>query len=52
MNLAPATPLRRTAVSAGVLATGLLCLLPPAPTASAHGTVIAPETRNYGCLQP
>ncbi|GAA2117645.1 lytic polysaccharide monooxygenase [Kitasatospora saccharophila] len=41
--------LRRTAVSAAVLSTSMLTLLPLAPTASAHGTVTSPPTRNYGC---
>ncbi|MGD9485421.1 lytic polysaccharide monooxygenase auxiliary activity family 9 protein [Streptomyces sp. TRM70308] len=51
MNLAPATRSRRTALGATVLATSMLGLLAQAPAVSAHGTVIAPETRNYGCLQ-
>ncbi|MCX2970111.1 MULTISPECIES: lytic polysaccharide monooxygenase auxiliary activity family 9 protein [Streptomyces] len=51
MNLAPATTSRRTALGATVLATSMLGLLAQAPAVSAHGTVIAPETRNYGCLQ-
>lgn len=51
MNRASSGTTRRTALSAGVLATSVACLLPLAPTASAHGTVITPQTRNYGCLQ-
>ncbi|MFI1371099.1 lytic polysaccharide monooxygenase [Streptomyces longwoodensis] len=51
MNRAPATTSRRTALGAAALATTLLGLMAQAPTASAHGTVIAPQTRNYGCLQ-
>ncbi|MFJ8807098.1 lytic polysaccharide monooxygenase [Streptomyces sp. NPDC102490] len=51
MNRLPATTAGRTALGATVLATSLLGLLAGAPTAAAHGTVITPETRNYGCLQ-
>jgi chitin-binding protein len=51
MNRASATGARRTALAAAALATTLLGLMAQAPTASAHGTVIAPQTRNYGCLQ-
>jgi chitin-binding protein len=51
MNRVPATAAGRTALGAAVLATSLIGVLAQAPTAAAHGTVIAPETRNYGCLQ-
>ncbi|MGW0549596.1 lytic polysaccharide monooxygenase [Streptomyces altiplanensis] len=50
MNRVPATLSRATALGSAVLATALLGVV-QAPTTSAHGTVIAPETRNYGCLQ-
>ncbi|MFH9391964.1 lytic polysaccharide monooxygenase [Streptomyces sp. NPDC017413] len=50
MNRIPTTLSRVVALSSAALATALLGVI-QAPAASAHGTVIAPETRNYGCLQ-
>jgi chitin-binding protein len=50
MHRIPATLSRVVALSSAVLATALLGVI-QAPAASAHGTVITPETRNYGCLQ-
>ncbi|MGQ4353077.1 lytic polysaccharide monooxygenase [Streptomyces drozdowiczii] len=51
MTRVSALAAHRTALGAAALATTLLGMLAQTPTASAHGTVIAPQTRNYGCLQ-
>ncbi|MEU8348581.1 lytic polysaccharide monooxygenase [Streptomyces sp. NPDC048845] len=42
---------RRPLHALAVLAAALLCLLPWADTAAAHGSVIDPASRNYGCWE-
>ncbi|MET7292953.1 lytic polysaccharide monooxygenase auxiliary activity family 9 protein [Streptomyces griseoloalbus] len=45
-------PLRsRVTLALGVIAAALLCLIPWSGTAVAHGSVIDPASRNYGCWQ-
>jgi chitin-binding protein len=41
----------RWVVRLGLLAVALLCLSPWTGTASAHGSVVDPASRNYGCWQ-
>ncbi|NBE93115.1 lytic polysaccharide monooxygenase [Nonomuraea sp. KC401] len=45
----PAVPTRRTLRVLTIVAAALLCLLPWAQSASAHGSIIDPASRNYGC---
>ncbi|MEO3890431.1 lytic polysaccharide monooxygenase auxiliary activity family 9 protein [Nonomuraea sp. B5E05] len=45
----PAVPTRRALRVLTIVAAALLCLLPWAQSASAHGSIINPASRNYGC---
>ncbi|TDD12280.1 cellulose-binding protein [Nonomuraea deserti] len=45
----PAVPARRALRVLTIMAAALLCLLPWAESASAHGSIIDPASRNYGC---
>jgi chitin-binding protein len=52
MHLAPKASVPRwLLVALTLLSAAALSLVSPAPDAEAHGTVINPQTRNYGCLQ-
>jgi chitin-binding protein len=42
---------RSSALLLSLLAAVLLCLVPGSGTASAHGSVVNPASRNYGCWQ-
>ncbi|MGD6755789.1 lytic polysaccharide monooxygenase [Streptomyces sp. BH105] len=51
MHPTPRNRRRSTTLSAAVLLSALSASLLPQTPASAHGTVIDPQTRNYSCLQ-